>query len=212
MPAAEGHEVNIPSLGKSLLALAGLALLAGCCCFGGRRAPPPAPAPIVRKGANFSMSPGFVNVSKVAVLPFHAATELIGSSVADMFVTEILGAGIYELVERSQMGKVLTESELSMAGLSESKAVEVGSLLGAEAVIIGTVDEYGTVQQGASAYPVVGISARMIDCATGKIIWSVDLAERSSDDSLTVSELARAVVTEMMKPVKQRVQKNRRLY
>ncbi len=32
----------------------------------------------------------------------------------------------YELVERSQMAKVLSESELALAGLSASKAVEVG--------------------------------------------------------------------------------------
>jgi len=138
------------------------------------------------------------NIKKVAIMPFKAPTELIGASVSDMFVTEMLRAGRYELVERSQMARVLSEAELAMAGLSASRAVEVGNMVGADAVVIGTVDEYGTVANRGRTYPVVGINARLIDCESGKIIWSVDLAERSSSSSDTLPQHARATVHEMM--------------
>ena len=137
-------------------------------------------------------------IRKVAVMPFKAATELIGTSMSDLFVTEVLRSGRYELVERSQMAKVLSESELALSGLSASRAAEVGNMIGADGVIIGTVDEYATVAQRGHPYPIVGITARMIDCKSGKVIWSVDLAKRAKDKTVTMPEHARAVVHEIM--------------
>lgn len=147
--------------------------------------------------ANIFVAPIPCSISKVAVMPFKAPTELIGSSVADMFVTEMLRAGRYELVERSQMSKVLNEAELALSGLSVARAAEIGAMLGADGVIIGTVDEYSTVAYRGTAFPVVGITARLIDCKTGKVMWSIDLAKRTEDKSVTLSEHARVVVHEM---------------
>jgi len=138
------------------------------------------------------------NIEKVAIMPFKAPTELIGSSVSDMWVTEVLKFGRYELVERGQMAQVLNESELSLAGLSASKAVEIGNMMGADGVIIGTVDEYGNIADGGDSYPVVGISTRMINCSNGRVVWSVDLAARSDDDEMSLPQYARAVVHQMV--------------
>jgi TolB-like protein len=149
--------------------------------------------------ANVYVAPsGGANISKIAIMPFKGPTELIGQSVSDMFVTEILRSQYYELVERSQMANVLSESELALSGLSESKAAQVGGMMGADGVMIGTVSEYETVAHRGSAIPVVGISARLIDCKSGKIVWSVDLAKRALGRGVTLSEHARDVVHEMM--------------
>lgn len=147
--------------------------------------------------ANIYVSPSAPAISKVALLPFRAPTELIGESISDLFVTEMLKAGRYELVERSQMAKVLGEAELSLAGLSSAKAIEAGKMMGAEAVIVGTVDEYTKVAQRGKTYPVVGVSARLICCQSGKILWSVDIAKRSNDKYDTLPGHARRVVHEM---------------
>ena len=149
--------------------------------------------------ANVYVAPtGSGNIKKVAIMPFKGPTELIGQSVSDMFVTEILRSQYYELVERSQMANVLSESELALSGLSATKAAEVGGMMGADGVMIGTVSEYETVAARGRAIPVVGISARLIDCKTGKIVWSVDLAKRASSGGMTLSEHGRDVVHEMM--------------
>ena len=141
--------------------------------------------------ANVYVAPGQQAIKKVAIMPFKAPTELIGASVSDLFVTEMLKAGKYELVERSQMAKVLGEAELSLSGLSESKAAEAGNMMGADGVIVGTVDEYSAVAQSGKTYPVVGISVRLIDCKKGKIMWSVSLAERAGSKSVTPTPMAR---------------------
>jgi curli biogenesis system outer membrane secretion channel CsgG len=148
--------------------------------------------------ANVYVAPGQQAIKKVAIMPFKAHTELIGASVSDLFVTEILKSGKYELVERSQMSQVLGETELALSGLSEAKAAEVGALMGADGVIIGTVDEYGATASSGHAYPVVGISVRLIDCKKGKIMWSVDLAEKAGSKSTTLPQQARSVVHNMM--------------
>ncbi|MBN1269973.1 MAG: hypothetical protein JXB04_10310 [Kiritimatiellae bacterium] len=151
-----------------------------------------------RSSANVYVSPRQAAIRKVAIMPFKAETELIGASVSDLFVTEMLRAGRYELVERSQLARVLSESELALAGLSASDAASVGNMIGADGVIIGTVDQYGTVAYRGHAYPVVGITVRMIDSKSGGIVWSVDLADRAKDRTATLSQHAREVVHEMM--------------
>ena len=106
--------------------------------------------------ANVYVAPIPSPIKKIAIMPFKAQTELIGTSVSDLFVTEMLRAGRYELVERGQMAKVLSESELALAGLSATRAAEIGTMLGAEGVVLGTVDEYATVAIRGRPYPVVG--------------------------------------------------------
>lgn len=144
--------------------------------------------------ASVFVAPSPPRVEKVALMPFKAPTELIGTSVSDMFVTELLRIGRFHLVERSQMANVLNESELALAGLSESKAAEIGTMLGADAVIIGTVDEYGTSARSGNTIPVVGISVRMIDCKSGRVLCSADLAKRGVDGDVSLGEQARLVV------------------
>lgn len=173
-------------------------LLAGCCCFGGRSEK----APKMGK-PNVSIQSGSPDIRKVAIMPFRAQDELVGATVADYFVSEILGAKRYELVERSQIGKVLSESELALSGISDSKAAEVGSMVGADGVVIGTVGEHGMASQGRESFAVVSVAARMIDTKSGKIVWSVDLACRANDPKTTLSEHSRHVVREMMRALGQ---------
>ena len=181
---------------KSVAVLAAIAIVNGCASGSGRIGDPYFTK--VKSKANVYASQSRAGVLKIAVMPFKASTELIGSSVSDMVVTELLRTQKYALVERGQMKNVLSEAELAMAGLSQAKAVEAAKMLGAEAVVIGTVDEYGTQAKGGDTYAVVGLSIRLINCANGKIIWSADLAKIADDDETPLSTHARNVVHELI--------------
>ncbi len=148
--------------------------------------------------ATVYVAPRPCSIQRVAVLPFKAPTELIGSSVSDIFTMELLRTERYTLVERSQISGVLGETELSLSGLSEEAAIAAGRMLGADGVILGTVDEYATAAVDGRAAPVVGASIRMIDCISGEVMWSVGHSSRSNDGLATLSGHARAVVLEMM--------------
>jgi len=183
---------------KLLLTLPLVCLLAGCCCAGGgsRRAPKPqqkAP-PVVLEGTTVYVAPVPSSILRVAVMPFKASTELIGTSASDLFVTELLRTGRYQLVERSQLSRVLGEAEVSLSGLTEERAIELGHMLGADGVIIGSVDEYGTIAVKGKSLAVVGLSVRLIDCNSGRVMWSASLSDCSKYAHTPLSSQARKVV------------------
>lgn len=185
--------------------VAGMALLAGCATDPERAYFMETPSK-----ANVFLSPAAPPIRKVAVLPFKAPTELIGASIADLFVTELLRSGKYDLVERNQLAQVLNEKELALAGLSTAKAVEAAAMVGAEGVIVGTVSEYETVARRGTPRPVAGIAVRLIDCKTGSIVWSVDLAESADGSGVSLSEHGRRVVHEMTAGLYQRMERSGR--
>lgn len=178
---------------------AGCALaLAGCCCGGGGGSKGAETATIRADQVSVYVAPNPAPIRVVAVMPFQAATELIGASVSDLMVTEILRSGRCELVERTQLSKVLQEAEVGLSGLTDTKAVELGKMLGAQGVIVGSVDEYGMISRKGNTYASVGISARLIDTSTGSVVWSVSHASTASSPEISLSQHARAVVRGMM--------------
>ncbi|MBI1865639.1 MAG: hypothetical protein HYR98_07950, partial [Nitrospirae bacterium] len=130
---------------------------------------------------------------KVAVLPFKAPTDLIGSSISDLFATALLKTNKYNLVERSQMEQVLGEQALGLKGVTESAvAIRVGKMLGVQGVIVGTVPEYGSKASGASELSAIGINARMIDVSDGGVVWSV------SDSAISPSPIGLSAFAKRM--------------
>ncbi len=168
------------------LAAFSVALGGGCASGGG-----------ATRTANVYVAPDARAVRRVAVLPFRAPTELIGASVSDLFVTELMKTGRYELIERGQLSNVLGETDVQLSGLTAGQAVQVGRMAGADAVVIGTVSEYENVAQGGRTLPAVGISVRLIDATTGKVLWSVDHAGRGAKGD-TPAQQARVVAHEMV--------------
>lgn len=123
---------------------------------------------------------------------------------SDLFVTELMKAGRYELIERGQLSNVLGETDIRLSGLTQNQAVQAGRLAGADAVVIGTVSEYENIAQGGRTRPVVGISVRLIEANTGHVLWSVDHAGRGNKGE-TPAQQARVVVREMVQALNRRL-------
>lgn len=148
--------------------------------------------------ANVYVAPISADVVKVAALPYRAPTKLIGSSVSDRIVTELLRTKRHTLVERSQMANVLSETEPTLAGHSQARAVEVAKMLGADGVVIGTVTEYVKIAARGKTYPSVGIACRLIDTRTGETVWSADTAQRGSSAATPLAQHSREVIHEII--------------
>ena len=101
---------------------------------------------------------------------------------------------VYSLIERSQLSGILNEAELSMTGISNSKAMQVGQMVGADGVIVGTVTEYEMTAYKGKKYPSVGITIRLIDCKSGKVQWSADYAERAKEKGMSLAVHSRNVI------------------
>lgn len=97
----------------------------------------------------------------VAVLDFESigSEPYLGKAVAEIMRTELVGTHNFRIVERAQIEKTLEEQKLQMTGLIDNRsAVEVGKLVGADFIVVGSVVKIG------NAYT---INSRMIDVKTG---------------------------------------------
>jgi curli biogenesis system outer membrane secretion channel CsgG len=93
---------------------------------------------------------------RIAVLDFDYATVHagvaglfgqdvdIGKGIADMLVTNLVREGTYSVIERKQLDKVLGEQNFQQSGRADpSSAVKLAKLLGVDAIIIGSITEFG---------------------------------------------------------------------
>lgn len=98
----------------------------------------------------------------VAILDFETvgSEEHLGKAVAEIMRTELIDTNKFRVVERAQINKALSEQRFQRSGVTDEKsATEIGKLLGADLIIIGSVVKIG------SSYT---INSRMIDIKTGE--------------------------------------------
>ncbi len=116
-------------------------------------------------------------IKKLAVMPFINLTEdqFAGRKVREVLVAELLLTGALDVVEPGEVNRALTEKKIDSVGSLTAEQIQViGRALGAQALILGTVEEFGDVRSGSLSAPLVTIGLRMIDVESGTIIWSVN--------------------------------------
>lgn len=139
---------------------------------------------------------------RVAVLDFDYATVHsgisalfgqdvdIGKGIADMLVTNLVREGTYSVIERKQLDQVLAEQNFQQSGRADqATAVRLAKILGVDAIITGSITEFGRddKKQGVAggvriggiglgglgrkeAKAVVAIDARIISTETAEIL------------------------------------------
>jgi curli biogenesis system outer membrane secretion channel CsgG len=166
-----------------------------------------------------SRSTGFVSVfllaasishaqskKRVAVLDFDYATvqsgvsalfgsnQDVGKGISDLLVDKLVKDGQYSVIERKALDKVLGEQNFSNSNRADStSAAKIGKVLGVDAIIVGSITQFGRDDKKTSAgglgavggrfgiggvqhsksQAVVGITARMINTDTAEILASV---------------------------------------
>jgi len=105
--------------------------------------------------------------TKIAVLDFQLQgegfeTKDMGTIVAEWFITALVKAGRFEVIERGMIQKLLDEQKLSMSGIvDETTATKIGKVLGVKTIISGSVMKLQSV---------IEINARIIDVETASIV------------------------------------------
>lgn len=129
----------------------------------------------------------------VAVVPFQSPAEAPGAglAVADVLANEVYALGGYVLVT--------PEVAAARTAAREGEALppeEAGRMIGAAYILTGMVTEYG-YRYGVGEQPAVGVTARLIEAETGKVLWSATRARtgsgwvREESLGLTVSRVCR---------------------
>ena len=140
---------------------------------------------------------------RIAVLDFDYATVQtvissvfgtnvdIGKGIVQMLVTDLVKDGTYSVVDRQAMDKILAEQNFSNSNRADSSsAAKIGKLLGADAIVVGAITEFGNEKKetgigggGANWHGIglgkvgrtnskanVAINARIINVDTGEIM------------------------------------------
>lgn len=129
-----------------------------------------------------------------AVAEIFGSNQDVGKGIADMLVDRLVNDGKYSVIERKALDKLIAEQNFSNSDRADpSSAAKIGKLLGVDAIIIGSITQFGRddsnkgVGGGAfgggkfgiggigkkEAKAVVQITARMVNVETGEILASV---------------------------------------
>jgi len=145
---------------------------------------------------------------RVAVLNFDYATVQssasaifgtnvdVGKGISDLLVQQLVTDAKYSLIERNAIDKILNEQNFANSDrVDSSTAAKIGKILGVDAVIMGSITQFGRDDQNKTygggavggltskfglggvqkreAKAVVGITARMVDTTTAEILAAV---------------------------------------
>jgi TolB-like protein len=117
----------------------------------------------------------FGAVRTVAVMPFVnlSRDQLAGDRVRDVFVNALLATGAVYVLPTGEVARGIIRTEIqNPATPSPEDVVKLGKAIKAEAVITGTLKEYGDVRSGSAAANVISMSLQMIETETGRVVWS----------------------------------------
>jgi curli biogenesis system outer membrane secretion channel CsgG len=143
---------------------------------------------------------------RVAVLNFEYATVQtavasvfgtnvdVGKGISDLLVQQLVTDAKYSVIERNAIDKILNEQNFSNSDRADpSTAAKIGKILGVDAVIMGSITQFGRDDQNKTygggavvarkfgigglqkreAKAVVAVTARMVDTTTAEILAAV---------------------------------------
>ncbi len=146
---------------------------------------------------------------RIAVLDFDfASTSSTGyyygwlgigpaKGVSDLLTNALVKDGTYIVVERSKIEQILKEQNLGASGrVDASTAAQIGKILGADAVIIGTITQFNVEQSSSGGSigflgiggsteknkAIVQVNSRLVSTTTGEIL-AVAEGEGKADKS-----------------------------
>jgi len=117
----------------------------------------------------------FGTVKSVAVMPFVSLAKdpIVAERVRDVFINRLLATGAVYVVPVGEVARGVTRGEVqNPSAPSPEEAVKLAGIIKVQAIITGTVREYGEVRSGATSSNIISISLQMIENQTGKVVWT----------------------------------------
>lgn len=115
-------------------------------------------------------------ITAVAVVPFENVTndKLCADRVHKLFLTELLAADAFRVVEPGQLLRAMKRDQLEPATLTPEEMKKLGEQLKVQALFLGAVLEYDEGRAGGAApSPRVRLQFRLVDTETGTTLWAV---------------------------------------
>ena len=155
-------------IGRGVLtSLLGLTIAAGIGCGGSKSS-------YIHPNVDF----GFMK--RAAVLPFQnlSSDEIADERIQSIFMMELLHADVLDILDPRETLAGIRAAKLSGgAELTPEQAVLLGQTLGVDALLFGSVEEYGHGQGDRRRGPEVTVVFGMIETQTGATVWRVQVHE-----------------------------------
>jgi len=114
------------------------------------------------------------SVQSVAVLPFEdpAGNPAMAVQCRQITINQILASGLFDVVEKMEVDRMLQREAVAPSQpIDATELRRLGQLLGVQAFLVGSLNESGMQQKGAAVYPEITLTMRLIDSATGIVLW-----------------------------------------
>ena len=133
----------------------------------------------------------------IGVLPFASLVDdpNAGQQMADLVSVQLMQSDRYFVLDRSEATRLLAVRGIRLPSTSDGPTARmIGSALNLDAVLVGTVTEYGYDPRAKGAVaPAVGATVRLVEVATGRELWLASAVreeparEHPSDEPVFVS-------------------------
>lgn len=137
---------------------------------------------------------------RAALVPFEnlAGREEQSQIFTKVFFAQLVGSGAFEMVDPSQVEAAMDSLGIRSAGsLAPTEMRALADTLHAPYLFLGSVLESGTIQGGGGTVPAVGATLRLIEAATGRVLWA-GVHFRSGEDHETVFGWGRVTSTDRL--------------
>lgn len=114
-------------------------------------------------------------IRSAAVIEFSNSSERKGAGkiIADRIEQLLLNESSYKVFSRMDIDQILNEKKLDVKGiLSSSAAMEIGKILGVNALIVGNVENYDIKFDKKSKEVTVAATFKVLDTSDGRVVWS----------------------------------------
>ena len=120
---------------------------------------------------------------RVAIIPFTtlAQNRLAGAKVSNVFYSEALRTQFAEMIEPGQLlaiSTVLRGNTPVTSAWSSADLARLGEEAKIQGVFMGIVRDYEMTRVGRSSFPLISMEVRLIDTATGQVVWSASHTRR----------------------------------
>jgi TolB-like protein len=156
--------------------LAGVLALAILCTAG---------APAVRRSIGGKVP---TDHPRAALLPFEnlAGREEQSEIFTKIFFAQLVASGAFEMADPTQVEAAMDSLGIRAAAtMTPATTRALADTLHAPYLLLGSVLESGSVQAGSGPVPSVGATLRLIEAASGRVLWA-GVHFRSGEDGETV--------------------------
>jgi len=169
--------------------------------------------------ATMAQTPAAPRKKRVAIFDFDYATVHsgvsalfgqdvdVGKGISDLLVTYLVKDGSYSVIERKALDKILAEQNFSNSDRANpTSAAKIGKLLGVDAIIVGSVTEFGNETKNTNiggaggglggfglggfghkkSKAIVALTARIVDIDTGEILAVAEGKGESARESTSL--------------------------